>query len=87
LREFEAKKHALAEAQALFDAGKFQESINKYDEYLKKYSTSVAAKEGRDRAQQALDRANQKTRRRHKRDENISPAELLRRLKRAIRGN
>jgi serine/threonine protein kinase len=87
LREFDAKKHALSEAQALFDAGKFQESINKYDEYLKKYPSSVAAKEGRDRAQQALDHATQKTRRRHKRDENISPAELLRRLKRAIRGN
>jgi predicted Ser/Thr protein kinase len=87
LREFDAKKHALAQAQALFDAGKYQESINKYDAYLQKYPNSVAAKEGRDRAQQALDRATQKTRRRHKRDEDISPAELLRRLKRAIRGH
>ena len=87
LREFDAKKRGLAYAQALYDGGKYQESINKYDAYLQKYPNSVSAKEGRERAQQALDRATQKTQRRHKRDEDISPAELLRRLKRAIRGN
>jgi serine/threonine-protein kinase len=82
LREFDAKRHALAEAKSLFDSGKYQESIARYDAYLQKYPSSVTAQEGRDRARQALERA----RRRSKRDEDISPAELLRRLKRAILG-
>jgi serine/threonine protein kinase len=88
LNEFDAKRRALAEAQASFDAGRFEESVQRYDAYLQKYPQSVAATEGRARAQAALDeqqKKSKKTRRNQKRDEDISPSELLNRLKRAIR--
>jgi hypothetical protein len=89
IRELDAKRRALAEARALYDQGRYAESAQRYEQFLKKYPHSTVAQEGRDRAKEAGDRANlsQKHRRRSKRDdEDISPREMLNRIKKAIRG-
>ncbi|MDQ6799229.1 MAG: protein kinase [Acidobacteriota bacterium] len=84
-----AKRRALAEAQSLFDQGRYKESAQAYEAYLKKYPQSTVAQEGRDRARGADLRVSapaQTRRRRPKRDEDISPREMLKRIKKAIRG-
>jgi serine/threonine protein kinase len=84
IRELNEKRRALAEAQRLYDQGKYADSLQKYAAYLKKYPMSIVAQNGRDRAREAL--AAPKHRRRPRRDEDISPRELLHRFKKAIRG-
>jgi serine/threonine protein kinase len=84
IRELNEKRRALAEAQRLYDQGKYTDSLQKYETYLKKYPMSIVAQNGRDRAREAL--AAPKHRRRPRRDEDISPRELLHRFKKAIRG-
>jgi serine/threonine protein kinase len=94
LQEFRAKRSALNEAQAAFDAGRVEESLRLYEAYLQKYPQSVTAQEGRDRAAQVLAEIEQQkkkpkpppARTRPKKDEDISPSELLKRLRKAIRG-
>ncbi len=89
VEEFNAKRKALDEADALFEAGKFDQALVRYEEHLKKYPQSVTAREGRDRAREALEPAKllKKPVRKHSssKDEDISPSELLRRLKRVFR--
>ncbi|HEV8660917.1 MAG TPA: serine/threonine-protein kinase [Thermoanaerobaculia bacterium] len=91
IREFEEKRRALEEADAAFKAGKYQESLDRYNAYLQKYPTSAAAIEGRDRARDALTPTPAKTTKHRKRpsreDRDISPSELLSRIKKAIRGH
>ncbi len=88
IRELDSKRRALAEAHSLYDQGRYAESRQRYEQYLKKYPYSTVAQEGRDRAKEAIDRANvpEKQRRRSKRGEDISPREMLNRIKKAIRG-
>jgi serine/threonine protein kinase len=87
--ELSSKRRALIDAKALFDQGKYAESLQKYEAYLQKYPHSTVAQEGRDRARRALapPPTAPKRRRQSKRDEDISPRELLNRLKKAIRGD
>ncbi len=84
LEEFARKREELRNAESLYATGKYAESLKMYEAYLARYPYSTVAREGRDRALNSA--STPKTRRRSKRDENISPAELLRRLKRAVRG-
>ena len=85
LVEFAEKRRALETADALLNAGKFEESLVAYEEYLAKYPHSTAAEEGRDRAAAAIAAQEKNTpakpRTRRKQDEDISPRELLNRLK------
>ena len=92
LREFDDKRRALEQAQSSLMAGRYQESIGRYDAYLAKYPASQAAIEGRGLAVEALDRqtndepkAAKAKRRKRSRDEDISPAELLNRIKKVFR--
>ena len=87
LDEYVAKRKAIDRAAAAFDAGRFQDSIRLYDAYLLKYPESIAAIEGRGQAKAAMETAEKPTSRRSRSraDEDISPTELLRRLRRAIR--
>jgi serine/threonine protein kinase len=94
LREFDDKRRALEQAQNSLLAGRYQESIDRYDAYLAKYPASHAAIEAREVAVEALDRQTNdeqkaaKMTKRHKRsrsDEDISPAELLNRIKKAFK--
>jgi TolA-binding protein len=82
IAEFEAKRQALAEADALYDARKFDEALVKYDEYLKKYPDSAAAADGRQKSIEAIEKA---VRKRPSEDEDISPSELLDRIRRVFR--
>ena len=88
IRELDAKRRALAEAQSLYDQKRYSESAQRYEQYLKNYPYSTVAQRGRDRAKEALARANvpQKHPRRSRHDEDISPREMLNRIKKAIRG-
>ena len=84
IRELNEKRRALAEAQKLYDQGKYADSLHRYETYLRTYPMSTVAQNGRDRARDAL--APPKARRRPRRDEDISARELLQRFKKAIRG-
>jgi serine/threonine protein kinase len=92
IAEFETKRQALAEANAAYEAGRYEESLQRYEAYLLKYPDSVPALEGRDRSQAALDAQKPPEQRKaaaarkppRKKDEDISPSELLNRLKKAI---
>jgi len=83
IRELNEKRRALTEAQRLYDQGKYADSLQQYETYLKKYPMSTVAQNGRDRAREAL--APPKHLRRPRRNEDISPRELLHRFKKAIR--
>ncbi|MGZ5492782.1 MAG: hypothetical protein ACXW3E_04550 [Thermoanaerobaculia bacterium] len=94
LREFDDKRRALEQAQKSLLAGRYQESIDRYDAYLAKYPASQAAFEGREIAVEALDRQTNdeqkaaktpKRRKRSRSDEDISPAELLNRIKKVFK--
>ena len=90
LREFEDKKRELDRAQQLMQGGRYQEALDRYNAYLVKYPASSVAIEGRDRARQALEpeppsEQAKAPRKRRKRDEDISPSELLNRLKKVFR--
>ncbi|HEX7418270.1 MAG TPA: serine/threonine-protein kinase [Thermoanaerobaculia bacterium] len=91
LHEFDDKRHELDRADSALEAARYQEALDRYNAYLAKYPASTAAVEGRDRARQALDRLAQpdpaKTAKRHRksRDEDISPAELLNRIRRVFK--
>ncbi|MGZ8831665.1 MAG: serine/threonine-protein kinase [Thermoanaerobaculia bacterium] len=94
LREFDDKRRALEQAQNSLLAGRYQESIDRYDAYLAKYPASQAAFEGREIAVEALDRQTNdeqkaaktpKRRKRSRSDEDISPAELLNRIKKVFK--
>jgi len=94
LREFDDKRRALEQAQSSLLAGRYQESIDRYDAYLARYPASRAAIEGREVAVETLDRQTndeQKTakmtkrRKRSRSDEDISPAELLNRIKKVFK--
>ena len=91
MREFDEKRRELERADNALQAARYQEALDRYDAYLVKYPASSAAIEGRDRAQDALDRqaapAAVKPPRRHRksRDEDISPAELLNRIKKVFK--
>lgn len=54
LAELSAKREQLRAADALFQAGKYKESLAAYDAYLAKYPYATAAREGADRAREAL---------------------------------
>jgi serine/threonine protein kinase len=88
VQELNAKRRALAAAQVFYDQGKYAESLERYEAYLRKYPYSTVAQDGRDRARQALNRPSTppKRRRPSRRDEDISPRELLNRFKKVIRG-
>ena len=93
LAEFEEKRRALTAADALFSEGRYEESLVAYEAYLAKYPHSVAAEDGRDRAAAAIATANTDApeeraasrRGRSKRDEDISPREMLNRIKRVFK--
>ncbi len=57
LAELSAKREQLRAADALFRAGKYEESLAAYDAYLIKYPYATAAKEGADRARDAIRRS------------------------------
>ncbi len=82
LAEFEEKRRALDAADALFNEGRYEESLRGYGAYLDRYPHSVAAQEGRDRAAQEI--AERSRRRRSPAEKDITPRELLRRIRRAI---
>ena len=84
IRELNEKRRALAEAQRLYDQGKYKDSLQRYETYLRKYPMSTVAQNGRDRARATL--VPPKPRRRPRRDEDISARELLHRFRKAIRG-
>jgi serine/threonine protein kinase len=91
LDEFAAKRRALDEADAEYDAGRYQESLQRYEAYLQKYPYSIAAQEGRDAAklaieQQKLGQPKPATRRKSRQEEDISPSELLRRFRKKVFG-
>lgn len=86
LAEFEEKRRALDAADTLFNEGKYEESLRGYGTYLDRYPHSVAAREGRDRAAQSIAELSQApTARKSRGDQDISPRELLRRIRRAIK--
>jgi Protein kinase domain len=91
LREFDDKRHELDRADSALQAARYQEALDRFNAYLAKYPASTAAVEGRDRARLALDRQAQpdpaKTAKRHRksRDDDISAAELLNRIKRVFK--
>jgi serine/threonine protein kinase len=94
LREFDEKRRALEQAQNSLLAGRYEESIDRYGAYLAKYPASQAAIEGRGLAVEALDRQTSdeqkaaktaKRRKRSRSDEDISPAELLNRIKKVFK--
>ena len=96
LREFDEKRQALERAATAFQAERYQESLDRYNAYLQKYPESPAAIEGRDRAQEALARKQApepepaktaKTHKKHPKDEDISPSELLNRIKKIFKGH
>ncbi len=86
LEEFAQKRRGLEEAQQLMDAGRYQEAIQRYDAYLQKYPASTVARDARARAAAEMEKAatpKRKPRRRQSQD--ISPAELLRRLRKVFK--
>jgi len=93
LREFDEKRRELDRAGNALQAARYQEALDRYNAYLVKYPASSAAIEGRDRARDALARqaapeqtaAKSPKRHRRSRDEDISPAELLNRLKKVFK--
>jgi serine/threonine protein kinase len=89
IQEFDAKRKALDEADALFNEGKFEESLKQYEDYLKKYPDSLAAQQGRDRSREAIEKTKTSRKPTKKppppKDKDISPSELLNRLKRVFR--
>jgi serine/threonine protein kinase len=93
LREFDDKRRALEQAQSSLRAGRYQESIDRYDAYLAKYPASPAAVEGRQLAMEARNRQTDeqkaakvpKRRKRSRSDEDISPAELLDRIRKVFK--
>ncbi|HUP45762.1 MAG TPA: serine/threonine-protein kinase [Thermoanaerobaculia bacterium] len=94
LIEFENKRRALEAADALFMAGKYEESLLSYEAYLDRYPHSLAAEEGRDRAAMAIADAEKaaaapaetaRTAAKKKKDEDISARELLNRIKRVFK--
>ena len=92
LREFDDKRRALEQAQSSLLAGRYQESIDRYDAYLARYPASQAAMEGREvavKTRQTNDepKAAKMTKRlkRSRSDEDISPAELLNRIKKVFK--
>jgi len=58
--EFTAKKRALGEARALYSAGRYEESLARYDAYLRQYPASPAAQGEREETRQALDASKSK---------------------------
>ena len=89
--EFENKRRALEAADALYAEARYEEALRSYQAYLDVYPHSVAAEEGRDRAALALARSEQGTpeqkiaaarTKKKKEDEDISPRELLNKIKR-----
>lgn len=99
IAEFVAKRRSLDDARQAFEAGRYEESLLKYEAFLQKYPDSASAREGRDRSREALDaqaaaaeqdpqvaskkpapRPSQK-----KKDEDIPPSELLKRIKKIFR--
>ena len=91
LHEFEDKRRELDRAEQAMQAGRYQEALDRYDAYLLKYPTSSVAIEGRDHAKQALapppvaEQAKTPKKHRKPRDEDISPSELLNRIKRVFK--
>jgi serine/threonine-protein kinase len=87
LAEFEEKRRALEAADALLNDGKYEESLLAYQAYLDRYPHSLAAEEGRDRAAQAIaDTTVTPARKRASpKEEDISPRELLRRIRRVFK--
>jgi serine/threonine protein kinase len=84
--EFESKRLTLRAAEEMFAAGRHEESLRAYEAYLQKYPWATAAAAGRDRAAAAMAEAKKPpVRRRSSADEDISPRELLERMKRALR--
>lgn len=82
LREFEQKRVAMTEAQEMLAAGKYAESVARFDAYLARYPYSTAASEGKAIAQRMIEESEKKqaSRRRRSSDEDISPRELLKRM-------
>jgi hypothetical protein len=92
ITEFETRRRELADAATLLDTGHFAESLQQYEAYLQKYPYSLAAADGRDRARDAIERGKQSTVRPARRrtvtkpkDEDISPREMLDRIKKVFR--
>lgn len=88
IAEFEAKRRALLSADALLGEGKYEEAAKAYEAYLARYPYATAAAEGRARALAAIEEtkpAAKTSRRRSSRDEDISPRELLNRIRRVFR--
>ncbi len=87
MREFDEKRRELERAENAMQLGRYQEALDRYNAYLAKYPSSSAAIEGRDRAREALEAKAKpepaKTAKPQKkpRDEDISPSELLNRIK------
>jgi outer membrane protein assembly factor BamD (BamD/ComL family) len=86
LEEFAQKRRALDEAQQLMDEGRYQEAIQRYDASLQNYPASSVARDARARAAAEMEKAaTPKRRHRRRQDEDISPAELLRRLRKVFK--
>ncbi len=96
LSEFEEKRLALEEADVMLNSGRFEESLGRYESYLQRYPHSTAAEAGRDRALAEIERntappsaqparAVAKKKPKSKKDEDISPREMLDRIKKVFR--
>jgi tetratricopeptide (TPR) repeat protein len=85
--EFDQKRKSLEEADALLSEGKYEQALERYEAYLAKYPQSIAAQQGREHAREALEKPKQKKtiRKSRPKDEDISPRELLDRLKRVFK--
>lgn len=91
LREFDDKRREIDRAEQAMQAGRYQEALDRYNAYLAKYPASTVAVDGRDRAKQALEpqpaveQARTPKRHRRSRDDDISPAELLNRIRKVFK--
>ena len=89
--EFDSKRRALLSADALLAEAKYEEAVKAYEAYLARYPYATAAADGRARALAAIEEAKKAEgepaarRRRNRRDEDISPRELLNRIGRVFR--
>ncbi len=92
LQEFADKTRELDRAESSLQAARYQEALDRFNAYLAKYPASSPAIDGRDRAREALARqdgkppaAQPKRPRRSRDDEDISPSELLNRIKKVFK--
>ena len=89
LQELDDKTRELDRAETSLQAGRYQEALDRFNAYLIKYPMSTPAIDGRYRARTALARQDSNapaTKPKHRsKDEDISPSELLNRIKKVFK--